>query len=58
MKLWAWIVARRRRKAHERYLQERARQRALTGIDAQQEIRDVSVGSAAAQQGMFGHGSG
>ena len=57
MKLWAWYTARRRRKMRERYLQERARQRALTGIDAQQEVRDVATGSAAAQQGMFGHGT-
>jgi hypothetical protein len=57
MKLWARYIARRQRKAHEAYLKERARQRALTGLDTEQEIRDVATGSAAAQQGMFGHGT-
>jgi hypothetical protein len=57
MKLWAWYIARRQRKAHEAYLKERARQRALNGLDTEQEMRDVATGSAAAQQGMFGHGT-
>jgi hypothetical protein len=57
MKLWARYLARRQRKAHEAYLKERARQRALTGLDTEQEIRDVATGSGAAQQGMFGHGT-
>ena len=54
MKLWAWYTARRKRKLHEQYLQERARQRALTGVNTEQEMRHVSTGSAAAQQSMFG----
>jgi hypothetical protein len=57
MKVWAWYIARRQRKAHEAYLKERARQRALNGLDTEQEMRDVATGSAAAQQGMFGHGT-
>jgi hypothetical protein len=57
MKLWAWYLARRQRKAHEVYLKERARQRGLNGLDTEQEMRDVATGSAAAQQGMFGHGT-
>ena len=54
MKLWAWYTARRKRKIREDHLKERARQRALTGLDTEHEMRDVSTGSAAAQQSMFG----
>ncbi|MGZ8695566.1 MAG: hypothetical protein ACXWYS_09025 [Gaiellaceae bacterium] len=54
MKLWERYVARRKRKAHERYEQEKARQKALYGQDAQQAIRDTATGSAGAQQGMYG----
>jgi hypothetical protein len=51
MRLWTRLVAGRRRRAHERYLQERDRQRALEAQDAQDAIRDISVRSAGNQQG-------
>jgi hypothetical protein len=54
MKFWTRITARRQKKAHERYLWERARQKALQDDDVQQAIRDVAQGSAASQQGMYG----
>jgi hypothetical protein len=51
MSIWSRLVARRRRKAHERYLRERDRQRMLEGQDPQQAIRDISVRAAGNQQG-------
>jgi hypothetical protein len=54
MKILERVKARRRRKAHERDLAERERQRQLSGQDAQEAIRDVTRGSASAQQGMYG----
>jgi hypothetical protein len=54
MKFWTRITARRQKKAHERYLLERARQKALQDDDVQQRIRDVAQGSGASQQGMYG----
>jgi hypothetical protein len=54
MHLWRRVVARRRRKAHERYLRERDRQRELEGQDAQEAVRRVSQRSGASQQGMYG----
>jgi hypothetical protein len=42
MKVWTWLFARRQRKAHERYLLERARHKALEGQDAQGAIRDLA----------------
>jgi hypothetical protein len=54
MKFWTRIAARRRRKAHERYLVERARQQVLQGQDAQEAVRDAAEGSGVAQQGMYG----
>ena len=53
-KLRERLVARKQRKAHERYLREGARQQALQGQDIQEAIRGLSRGSAGAQQGMFG----
>jgi len=53
-KLRERLVARKQRKAHERYLRERAGQQALEGQDVQEAIRGLSRGSAGAQQGMFG----
>jgi len=50
---WKRLTERRRRKAHERYLQERDRQRALGAQDAQETIRDNSVRAAGNQQGGF-----
>jgi hypothetical protein len=51
MRLLQRAIARRRRKAHERYLRERDRQRRLESQDAQQAIRDISVRAAGNQQG-------
>jgi hypothetical protein len=54
MCLWKQLVMRRQRKAHERYLRERERQKALEGQDVEQAIRDVARRSGASQQGMYG----
>jgi hypothetical protein len=54
MHLWRQLVERRQRKAHERYLGERARQRELEGQDAQEAVRRVAQRSGASQQGMYG----
>jgi hypothetical protein len=56
MKLWQELGARRRRKAHERYLRERERQRELEGQDPQEAVRRVAQRSGASQQGMYGQG--
>jgi hypothetical protein len=56
MNLWNRLLARRRRKAHERYLQERERQRELSGQDAQEAVKRAAQSSAAGQQGMYGQG--
>lgn len=45
---------RRHRKAHERNLAERSRQKGLAQQDAQEAVRDAARGSASAQQGMYG----
>jgi len=55
LKLFDRMRARRRVKAHERYLAERARQLELSGQDAQQSIRDLAHNSAA-QNSTFGIG--
>jgi hypothetical protein len=49
MNPWKRIVTRRQRKAHERYLAERAREQALEGHDAQDAVRKVAEGSAGMQ---------
>jgi hypothetical protein len=51
MKIWTRIGDRRRRKAHERYLRERDRQRALQNQDAEENIRNISVRSSGNMQG-------
>ena len=56
MGLLGRLKERRQRKAHERYLAERARQKELSGRDAQQAIRDLSQNSAG-QQSTFGLGN-
>jgi hypothetical protein len=53
MKLKERLVARRQRKAHKRYLEERARQDALRGQDPQEAVRNVARGPGAAQQGTY-----
>jgi hypothetical protein len=50
MKLFARLVSRRRRKAHERYLRERARQDELEQQDVQKAIRDVTRQASGNQQ--------
>jgi hypothetical protein len=57
MKLLERLKARRQCKAHERYLDERARQRELANQDAAEAVRDAAQGSASAQQGMYGTGT-
>jgi len=54
MNLWSRMIARRQRKAHERYLQERERRKELEGQDAQEAVRSVAQNSGASQQGMYG----
>lgn len=51
MKLREQLAARRRRKAHERYLHERDRQRELEEQDAQQAVKDISFRAGGNQQG-------
>ena len=50
------LRARRRRKAHERYLQEHERQRLLGEMDTEQTIRDVATNWNVAGQGTSGTG--
>jgi hypothetical protein len=50
MSLWQRVAARRRRKAHERFLLERARQHELERQDAQQAVRDIATRAAGNQQ--------
>ena len=49
-----WLLTRRRRKAHARYLAEKAHQESLHGRDAQEDIRSAATESAVAQQSMYG----
>jgi hypothetical protein len=54
MKFWTGIATRRQKKAHERYLAERARQQVLQDQDAKSGIRGLAKGFAG-WSGMFGH---
>jgi hypothetical protein len=56
MRLLNRLTARRRRKAHERYLQERERQRLLAERDTEQTIREVATNWNVAGQGTSGTG--
>jgi hypothetical protein len=56
MRLLKRLTARRRQKAHERYLQERERQRLLSEMDTEQTIRDVATNWNVAGQGTSGTG--
>lgn len=56
MRLLNRLTARRRRKAHERYLREREKQRLLTETDTEQAIRDVATNWNVAGQGTSGTG--
>lgn len=51
MKLPGRLRERRHRKAHERYVRERERQKELSGQDTQRAVRDVARGAAGAGQG-------
>jgi hypothetical protein len=57
MKALDRVRERRRRKAHQRYLDERERQKQLSGQDAQEAVRTAAQASGTAQQGMYGHGT-
>ena len=58
MKLLDRLAARRRRKAHELYLQEREWQRLLAEKDTEQTIRDAATIWGVAGQATSGPGSG
>jgi hypothetical protein len=51
MKLLARLQERRRRKAHQRYVAERERQKALHSQDTEQAIKDESLHGNVAGQG-------
>jgi hypothetical protein len=55
VRLLVRLKERRRRKAHERHLAERARQQALSAQDAQQAVRNLARNSAG-QDSTFSHG--
>jgi hypothetical protein len=57
MKALERLGERRRRKAHQRHLDERERQKRLSGQDAEEAVRTAAQGSGTAQQGMYGHGT-
>jgi len=56
MNLWSRMIARRERKAHDRYLQERERQKVLEGQDVEEAMRRTAQSSATAQQGQYWQG--
>ena len=58
MKLVDKLAARRRRKAHERYLQEREWQRLLAEQDTETTIRNAATVWGVAGQATSGQGSG
>ena len=58
MKVLDKLSARRRRKAHERYLQEREWQRLLAERDTEETIRDAATMWGVAGQATSGPGSG
>ena len=53
MKLLDRFIARRQKKAHQRHLQERERQKALQGQDAQEAVRDAARGPVGTMQGPY-----
>jgi hypothetical protein len=58
MKLLDRLTARRRRKAHERYLQDREWQRMLAERDTSETIKDAATMWGVAGQATSGPGSG
>ena len=55
MKLPRRLKERRQRKAHERYLRERGRQKELEEQDTEQAIRSAAQGWAVGGQGTSGN---
>ena len=58
MKLLDTLAARRRRKAHERYLAAREWQRLLAEKDTEETVRDAATVWGVAGQATSGPGSG
>jgi integrase len=58
MKLLDRLAVRRRRKAHERYLEEREWQRLLAQKDTEQTIRDAAIIWGVAGQATSNPGNG
>ena len=58
MKLLDRLTARRRRKAHERYLEEREWQRKLAERDASETVKDAALMWGVAGQATSGPGNG
>ena len=58
MKLLDRLTARRRRKAHERYLQEREWQRMLAERETSENVKDAATMWGVAGQATSGPGSG
>jgi hypothetical protein len=58
MKLLDRLVARKRRKAHERYLQEREWQQLLAEKDTEETVRDAATVWGVAGQATSGPGQG
>jgi len=58
MKLLDRLTARRRRKAHERFLQEREWQRMLAERDTSETVKDAATMWGVAGQATSGPGSG
>jgi hypothetical protein len=58
MTLFAWFAARRRRKAHERYLREREWQQTLAARDTAETVEDAATMWGVAGQATSGPGQG
>ena len=58
MKLLDRLTARRRRKAHERYLEEREWQRKLAERDTYETVKDAALMWGVAGQATSGPGNG
>jgi hypothetical protein len=58
MKVLDGLTARRRRKAHERYLQEREWQRILAERDTSETVKDAAMMWGVAGQATSGPGNG
>jgi hypothetical protein len=58
MSFWEKWSARRRRKAHERYLEERAWQQRLNAAEASESVKDAALNWGVAGQAVSGPGNG